>query len=79
MTGKRFWAHGPAGDPEPNAPHVVDWFELKREGGKATFIPHIIDDSSGVGTQVMAADVNGDGKPDVVVGNKKGVFVHTRK
>ena len=20
VTGKRFWAHGPTGDPEPNAP-----------------------------------------------------------
>ena len=79
VTGKRCWAHGNSGDPEPNAPHVVYWFELKREGGKAIFIPHIIDDNSGVGTQVMAADVNGDGKLDVVVGNKRGVFVHTRK
>jgi FG-GAP-like repeat len=79
VTGKRCWAHGPAGDPEPNAPHVVYWFELKREGGKAKYLPHIIDDNSGVGTQVMAADVNGDGKLDVVVGNKRGVFVHTRK
>lgn len=79
VTGKRCWAHGPGGDPESNAPLVVYWFELKREGGKAKFIPHIIDDNSGVGTQVMAADVNGDGKLDVVVGNKKGVFVHTRK
>ena len=30
---------------------------------------------SGVGTQVLAADVNGDKLPDVIVGNKKGVFV----
>lgn len=79
VTGKRCWAHGPGGDPEPNAPFVLYWFELKRQGGKASFIPHIIDDNCGVGTQVMAADVNGDGKLDVVVGNKKGVFVHTRK
>jgi hypothetical protein len=79
VTGKRCWAHGPGGDPEPNAPHVVYWFELKREGGKAKYIPHIIDDNSGVGTQVMAVDVSGDGKIDVVVGNKRGVFVHTRK
>ena len=60
-------------------PLVVWWFELKREGGKAKYIPHFIDGDSGVGTQVMATDVNGDGKIDVVVGNKKGVFVHTRQ
>jgi hypothetical protein len=79
VTGKRFWAHGNHGDPEPEATKVVWWFELKRDGGKASFIPHLIDNDSGVGTQVMATDINGDGKLDVVVGNKKGVFVHVRK
>lgn len=39
------------------------------------FIPHMIDDNSGVGTQVAAVDLNGDGIPDVIVGNKKGTFV----
>ena len=39
----------------------------------------MIDDASGVGTQVVAGDVNGDGKPDVVVGNKRGAFVFQRK
>jgi hypothetical protein len=79
VTGKRVWAHGPKADPEPNAPFVLWWFELKREGGKATYIPHLVDSDSGVGTQVMAADVNGDKKPDIVVGNKKGLFVHTQR
>ena len=79
ITGKRFWAHGPTGDPDPNAWAVLYWFELKRAGGKATYTAHIIDDNSGVGTQVMATDVNGDGKIDIVVGNKRGVFIHTRK
>ena len=79
VTGKRFWAHGPKGDAEPTAPAVLYWFELKRAGGKASYTAHLIDDASGIGTQVMAGDVNGDGKPDVIVGNKRGAFVFLRK
>jgi hypothetical protein len=76
VTGKRFWAHGPDGDPEPNAPAVLYWFRLTRQGnGVVDWIPYLIDDQSGVGTQVVAGDVNGDGQPDVVVGNKRGTFV----
>lgn len=79
ISGKRFWAHGPDGDVEPNAPAVLYWFELRREGRKVRYIPHLIDDNSGVGTQVLAIDVNKDGKIDVVVGNKKGLFVHLQQ
>jgi hypothetical protein len=76
VTGKRFWAHGPEGDPEPNAPAVLYWFRLVRgDGGSVDWVPHLIDDDSGVGTQVVAGDVTGNGQPDVVVGNKKGTFV----
>jgi hypothetical protein len=76
LTGKRFWAHGPKGDKEPDAPAVVYWFELKRDKEKGVqFIPHKVDDNSGVGTQVAASDLNGDGLPDVIVGNKKGSFI----
>jgi len=79
VTGKRFWAHGPKGDEEPNAAAVLVWFELRRAGGRVSYAPHVIDDDSGVGTQVTVADVNRDGKLDVVVGNKKGLFVFLRK
>ena len=76
VTGKRFWAHGPDGDPEPNAPAVLYWFRLTRQtNGAVDWIPHLIDDQSGVGTQVVAGDLNGDGWPDVIVGNKRGTFV----
>ena len=77
VTGKRFWAHGPGGDAEPNAAAVVYWFRLVRGKDKTVdFVPQLVDNDSGVGTQVMAVDVNGDNLPDIVVGNKKGTFVH---
>src|SRR5205823_12372583 len=98
VTGKRVWAHGPHGDPEPNAPAVLYWFKLVRPAkGQADFIPYLIDNDSGVGTQVVAGQIRrkkapsrlvspksieteltcGSSKnlPDIVVGNKKGVFV----
>ncbi|HJO27045.1 MAG TPA: PVC-type heme-binding CxxCH protein [Planctomycetota bacterium] len=75
VTGKRHWAHGSQGDPDPTAPAVVYWFELVREADGARFVPHLVDDDSGVGVQVVAGDVDGDGAPDVVIGNKKGTFL----
>ncbi len=72
VTGKRWWAHGPKGDIDPDKPAVLTWFELKREGGKPTWIPHQFDHDSGVGTQFEVADVSGDGLLDVVTSNKKG-------
>jgi hypothetical protein len=76
VTGKRFWAHGPGGDPEPNAPAVLYWFQITRPvKGQAEFIPHLVDDRSGVGTQVTAAKVSNKKHPDIIVGNKRGVFL----
>jgi hypothetical protein len=77
VTGKRIWAHGPTGDPDSNDAAVLYWFKLVRHADASVdFIPFLIDNESGVGTQVVAGDINGDGLPDVVVGNKKGTFVH---
>jgi hypothetical protein len=77
VTGKRFWSHGRTGDPDRNTAAVLYWFKLVRNPDKTVdFVPYLIDNDSGVGTQVIAADINGDGLPDIVVGNKKGVFVH---
>jgi hypothetical protein len=72
VTGKRWWAHGPKGDANPDQPAVVFWFELSRKDGKPVWTPHEIDHDSGVGTQFEVADVNGDGLLDVVTANKKG-------
>jgi hypothetical protein len=80
VTGKRWMAHGSKGDAEPLAPAVLYWFKLVRgKDGSVDWIPNQIDNDSGIGTQVMAADVNGDKHPDIIVGNKKGAFVHLQQ
>ena len=76
VVGKRRWAHGPTGDVEPMATPVNYWFQMKRDGkGGATFVPHLIDDASATGTQIVAIDMNGDGVPDILSASKLGVFV----
>ena len=80
VTGKRFWAHGMKGpDPDENSAAVLYWFKLVRTGnGQVDFVPHLIDTNSGVGTQVMTGYASNPKYPDIVVGNKKGVFVFQR-
>lgn len=78
VTGKRRWAHGPKGDVEPMGTPVNYWFQLRRDRaapGGARFVPHLVDDASALGTQVVATDVNGDGVPDVLTASKLGAFV----
>ncbi len=76
VTGKRWWAHGAKRDEDPGAPAVLYWFEIvTKKGAMPQFVPHKIDDDSGVGTQFVVDDINGDKVPDVVIANKKGVFV----
>ncbi len=80
VTGKRFWAHGSDRDAEPNAPAVLYWFKLVRgPNGSVDYVPHLIDDDSGVGTQVAAGNIGGNGLPGIVVANKKGIFVFLQK
>lgn len=76
IVGKRMWAHPPPKDIEPDAPPVLYWFQQQRDGkGGATFVPHFINDKSGVGVQVTTADVNGDGRVDILTASKMGTFV----
>jgi hypothetical protein len=74
ITGKRFFSHqghGPGG----LDPAVLYWFELLKDGKqKPVWVRHQIDNTSGVGIQFEAQDMNKDGRLDFVIGNKNGVF-----
>jgi hypothetical protein len=75
VTGKRFWSHGRS-EAGADKPARLYWFEASRgPEGKVAFTPHEIDDQSGIGTQFVVADYNGDGLLDIVTANKKGVFL----
>ena len=46
----------------------------EKEGKTADFVPYLIDESSGVGTQIVAGPCSNKSYPDIVVGNKRGTF-----
>lgn len=78
VTGKRWWAHANK-DPGNSQPATLLWLELQRSGRRVKFVPHVIDNNSGVGTQVTVGDVNGDGLLDIVSGNKRGAYLFLQR
>jgi len=70
------WSKDGQNEPGSDKPARLYWFEASRDPeGKIAFTPREIDDQSGIGTQFVVADLNGDGLLDIVTANKKGVFL----
>jgi hypothetical protein len=79
VVGKRLYSHLESHlDPDPYGPAVLYWYRTvrnpKAEGG-AEFVPELIHNRSGVGSQFVLTDLNGDGAPDIVISCVKGTFV----
>jgi hypothetical protein len=72
VTGKRYFAHNEK-DPGAFEPAVLYWFEFK-PGKHPQWIPHLIDNNSGIGTNFVVRDMDRDGLADIVTSNKNGVF-----
>lgn len=79
VTGKCYLAHNGRDADWDGAP-VLYWFKTRRNAdGSVDFVPHLIDDDSGVGRQISIGDINGDGRLDIATGNKKGVYAFIQK
>jgi hypothetical protein len=75
VTGRRFFAHGFKAGREGD-PAELYWFGIRRSKGQApVLVPHRIDDQSGIGIQFVTDDLDGDGRMDIVVSGRKGVFI----
>jgi hypothetical protein len=78
IVGKRFFAHNDTDhDPGAHDPAVLYWFEFT-PGSAPYFQPHLIDNDSGSGLNIVARDLTKDGALDVAISNKKGVYVFER-
>jgi FG-GAP-like repeat len=79
IVGKRYWSHADAFfDADPYGPPVLYWYRTVRNPkapGGAEFVPDLIHNRSGVGSDVLAADLNKDGAVDVVTSADRGTFI----
>ncbi|MFS8615984.1 MAG: VCBS repeat-containing protein [Solitalea sp.] len=76
VTGMRYFAHLGKDPGEQNDPVLV-WFEFQ-PGPEPSWTLHEIDNDSGVGLNIVTEDITGDGLKDIVIANKKGVFIFER-
>lgn len=77
VTGKRYFAHN-GSDPGEYEPVVMYWYKTeRRKGAPPKFTPHeiVAGRDTGVGTQFVVTDMDGNRTPDIVLSNKKGVNV----
>src|SRR5215469_2482563 len=79
IVGKRFWAHKDSYlDPDPYGPAVLYVYRTVRNPkapGGAEFVPELIHNQSGSGSDVLAVDLNRDGAMDIVTATKLGTFI----
>jgi hypothetical protein len=83
VVGKRYFTHlDDYADPDPYGTPVLYWYETVRDPsapGGARFVPHLIDNHSGSGSDLLAVDLNHDGKPDIVTATRFGTFIFWNK
>jgi FG-GAP-like repeat len=79
VVGKRFWAHrDDLLDPDPYGEPVLYYYRTVRNPkapGGAEFVPVLINNRSGTGSDVLPVDLNKDGVMDLVTATRFGTFI----
>jgi len=79
IVGKRYWSHLDSYfDPDPYDAPVLYVYRTVRDTsapGGARFVPELIHNRSGAGSDVLAVDLNKDGRVDVVTSTDRGTFI----
>ena len=83
IVGKRYWSHLDTYlDPDPYGQPVLYVYKTVRNPkapGGAEFVPELIDSHTGVGSDVLAVDLNKDGAMDIVTATRFGTFIYWGK
>jgi hypothetical protein len=72
ITGKRYRGHS-GHDAGSYDPLVVYYYKINRKTGEFTRYPISVNGTAGVGTQIIAMDLDGDGDIDIATAGKTGV------
>ena len=73
VTGKRYYAHN-GNDPGGKEVPSLYWYSF--DVASKSFQRHVIDEGRvGTGLQIVAEDLNGDGKTDLAVAGKSGTYL----
>jgi hypothetical protein len=79
ITGKRFWSHLDTYlDPDPHGAPVLYVYRTVRNPkapGGAEFVPELIHNRSGIGSNAAVVDLNKDGAVDIITSTRRGTFV----
>ncbi len=83
IVGKRYWSHLDTYlDPDPYGQPVLYVYKTVRNPkapGGAEFVPELIDNHSGAGSDLLAVDLNKDGAMDIVTATRFGTFIYWGK
>ena len=83
IVGKRYWSHLDTYlDPDPYGQPVLYVYRTVRNPkapGGAEFVPELIDNHSGSGSDLLAVDLNKDGAMDIVTATRFGTFIYWGK